>query len=176
MCQLFIVIQLDFNSYFLYYFVIFSYCGRIMKKFFMSLYIFILAFILYQLILGKNGLLEGYRLTKEAQALDRYISYLKIDNAKLKDNVDFLRKNPGDREELANKMGFFKEPVTLYRIIKEDDKPVFNISQSDSYLSDFVEANIKIETINKIRIYINIGFYSIVSLFILLIVFGGSKE
>lgn len=150
--------------------------GVFMKKILMSFYIIILAVVFYQLLLGKNGLIEGYRLTKELNALDIYINYLKNENTRLREEVNSLKRNPANREELANKMGYFSQPVEIYRIIKDPKEPVLNISQSDHYLMAFVEANIEKEDIDKIKIYIHIAFYMIISIFILLIVFGGQKE
>lgn len=147
-----------------------------MKKLLMLFYILILSMILYQLILGKNGIIEGYRLKKEDEALNRYTEYLMKETEKLKLYRDYLRKSDSAKKDLANNMGLFDDDITLYRIMLKKEDSINNLAESDSYLKEFVDTNIEAEKIDSIRVKINILFYIIISFFSILIVFGGYKK
>ena len=81
-----------------------------MKKALFLIFAIVLSVILNQLILGSNGLIEGYKLRKEKEALQNYMQYLNDEKTNLDEYVTYLKSsqtNESAKEELANNMGFF---------------------------------------------------------------------
>ena len=152
-----------------------------MKKVIFLIFAIILSVILNQLILGSNGLIEGYKLKKEKEALQNYTEYLKDEKANLEEYVAYLNSpqtGENAKKELANNLGFFENnKKVLFRIRDNASKRVtLNIGESNTYLKEYVRVTSEVEKILKMKQLVSALFYLIVSVFILLIVFGIENE
>ena len=109
-----------------------------MKKVIFLVFAIILSVILNQLLLGSNGLIEGYKLRKEMEALQNYMEYLKDEKSNLEEYVAYLKSSDtheSAKEELANNLGFFdNNKKVLFRIRDNASKRVsLNIGEISSY-------------------------------------------
>jgi cell division protein FtsB len=152
-----------------------------MKKALFLIFAIVLSVILNQLILGSNGLIEGYKLRKEKEALQNYMQYLNDEKTNLDEYVTYLKSsqtNESAKEELANNMGFFdNNKKVLFRIRDNASKRVtLNIGESNTYLKEYVRVTSEVEKIQKMKQFVSALFYLVVSVFILLIVFGIENE
>ena len=152
-----------------------------MKKVLFLIFAIVLSVILNQLILGSNGLIEGYKLRKEKEALQNYMQYLNDEKTNLDEYVTYLKSsqtNESAKEELANNMGFFdNNKKVLFRIRDNASKRVtLNIGESNTYLKEYVRVTSEVEKILKMKQLVSALFYLVVSVFILLIVFGIENE
>lgn len=152
-----------------------------MKKVIFLVFAIILSVILNQLLLGSNGLIEGYKLQKEKQALQNYMEYLKDEKSGLEEYVAYLKSSETSaqaKKELANNMGFFDDnKKILFRIRdNESNRVTLNIGESNTYLKEYVRVTSEIEKIQKMKQIISALFYLVISVFILLIVFGIENE
>ena len=152
-----------------------------MKKVIFLVFAIILSVILNQLLLGSNGLIEGYKLRKEMEALQNYMEYLKDEKSNLEEYVAYLKSSDtheSAKEELANNLGFFdNNKKVLFRIRDNASKRVsLNIGESNAYLKEYVRVTSEVEKIQKMKQMISALFYLLISVFILLIVFGIENE
>lgn len=152
-----------------------------MKKVIFLIFAIILSVILNQLLLGSNGLIEGYKLRKEMEALQNYMEYLKDEKSNLEEYVAYLKSSDtheSAKEELANNLGFFdNNKKVLFRIRDNASKRVsLNIGESNTYLKEYVRVTSEVEKIQKMKQMISALFYLLISVFILLIVFGIENE
>lgn len=152
-----------------------------MKKVIFLVFAIILSVILNQLLLGSNGLIEGYKLRKEMEALQNYMEYLKDEKSNLEEYVAYLKSpdtHESAKEELANNLGFFdNNKKVLFRIRDNASKRVsLNIGESNTYLKEYVRVTSEVEKIQKMKQMISALFYLLISVFILLIVFGIENE
>ena len=152
-----------------------------MKKVLFLIFAIVLSVILNQLILGSNGLIEGYKLRKEKEALQNYMQYLNDEKTNLDEYVTYLKSsqtNESAKEELANNMGFFdNNKKVLFRIRDNASKRVtLNIGESNTYLKEYVRVTSEVEKKQKMKQVVSALFYLVVSVFILLIVFGIENE
>lgn len=152
-----------------------------MKKVIFLVFAIILSVILNQLLLGSNGLIEGYKLRKEMEALQNYMEYLKDEKSNLEEYVAYLKSfdtHEAAKKELANNLGFFdNNKKVLFRIRDNVSKRVtLNIGESNTYLKEYVRVTSEVEKIQKIKQMISALFYLLISVFILLIVFGIENE
>lgn len=152
-----------------------------MKKVIFLVFAIILSVILNQLLLGSNGLIEGYKLRKEMEALQNYMEYLKDEKSNLEEYVAYLKSSDthgAAKEELANNLGFFdNNKKVLFRIRDNASKRVsLNIGESNTYLKEYVRVTSEVEKIQKMKQMISALFYLLISVFILLIVFGIENE
>ncbi|MBO5288709.1 MAG: hypothetical protein J6B11_04865 [Spirochaetales bacterium] len=152
-----------------------------MKKVIFLVFAIILSVILNQLLLGSNGLIEGYKLRKEMEALQNYMEYLKDEKSNLEEYVAYLKSSDtheSAKEELANNLGFFdNNKKVLFRIRDNASKRVsLNIGESNTYLKEYVRVTSEVEKIQKMKQMISALFYLLISVFILLIVFGIENE
>ena len=143
-----------------------------MKKIFLLIFVTFCSLIFYQIILGKNGIIEGYRVSKDKEKIIlKKIALMKeIDD--LKSYIKYLKTDPSAFKNLANELGYFNEEVKLIKVLDEiKDK---NINFNDL---KFNVQNGNVDTafndeIKKIRLWSSIFFYVFFGLFILLIIFG----
>lgn len=152
-----------------------------MKKVIFLVFAIILSVILNQLLLGSNGLIEGYKLRKEMEALQNYMEYLKDEKSNLEEYVAYLKSSDtheSAKEELANNLGFFdNNKKVLFRIRDNASKRVsLNIGESNTYLKEYVRVTSEVEKIQKMKQMVSALFYLLISVFILLIVFGIENE
>ena len=65
-----------------------------MKKFFLLVFVTFCSLIFYQIVLGKNGVIEGYRIQKEKEKLQIYIQELKSLIDENKETINYLKNDP----------------------------------------------------------------------------------
>jgi hypothetical protein len=143
-----------------------------MKKIFLLIFITFCSLIFYQIILGKNGIIEGYRIQKEKEILiAKKLSMIKeIEN--LNEDINYLKNDPKALKSLAEKLGFYEDDVKLVKIldnIKKDENFVNEQNNNNSIVKNSYQNDDKIK---KIRLWISIFFYIFFGLFIFLIIFG----
>jgi cell division protein FtsB len=155
-----------------------------MNRFLLALFVLLSALILYQGILGKNGILEKYSIAKDKEKLELTITLLQgeiNDNSKY---IEELKKNPAALEKLANDLGFFRDNVKLLKIIDESKDDAKNGKKSEALtqsekeilMEKIKKANEFDEQVEKIRNWIKIGFFIFFGIFIFLIFFGKRKN
>jgi cell division protein FtsB len=152
-----------------------------MNRFLLIIFVSLCAVILYQGILGKNGLVEKYSISREKEKLNLTISLLQNEIKENEKYIEELKKNPDALEKLANELGFFKTNVKLLKIIdecKDEDakNKALSKSEKDILIQKIKSANEFDERINKFRSWIKIAFYIFFGVFIFLIFFGVKKK
>ena len=115
------------------------------------------------------------------EALQNYMEYLKDEKSNLEEYVAYLKSSDtheSAKEELANNLGFFdNNKKVLFRIRDNASKRVsLNIGESNTYLKEYVRVTSEVEKIQKMKQMISALFYLLISVFILLIVFGIENE
>ena len=154
-----------------------------MKKIFLLIFITFCSLIFYQIILGRNGLIEGYRIQKEKEQLIYYKSLLQKQNKELKKYIKELKNNPNALKSFAEQLGYFEDDVQFIKIIDELEKKNLTIPDypekniSINKLWEKIEENNNLDNkIKKIRIWLSVFFYLFFGFFIVLIIFGVKKK
>ena len=109
------------------------------------------------------------------------MEYLKNEKTDLEEYVAYLKSpqtSENAKKELANNLGFFENnKKVLFRIRDNASKRVtLNIGESNTYLKEYVRVTSEVEKIQKMKQFVSALFYLIISVFILLIVFGIENE
>ncbi len=154
-----------------------------MKKAFLLIFITFTGLIFYQIILGKNGIIESYRIKRQKEKLLFFKSVLIKRNNELSNYLKYLQNNKNSLEDKANNLGFFLNEKKLLRIYTEDESNQMPIR--NSYLYEKLTLNKLFEEIknvsgdnNKIdvlRSWIEVIFYIFFGFFMFLIIFGTHK-
>lgn len=148
-----------------------------MKKFFLIVFTLFTAFIFYQLILSKNGLIEEYRTAEEKKHYLYYKNILLQEKERLFNYINFLKNDKNALLFMANKMGFTKDSDNGFiRIIDEMEKYSKN-ELSIEYIEDNIENIIRNNSfnvkLNRIKLIITILFFIFFGTFIFLLIFSG---
>jgi hypothetical protein len=153
------------------------------KKAFLLIFITFTGLIFYQIILGKNGIIESYRIKRQKEKLLFFKSVLIKRNNELSNYLKYLQNNKNSLEDKANNLGFFLNEKKLLRIYTEDESNQMPIR--NSYLYEKLTLNKLFEEIknvsgdnNKIdvlRSWIEVIFYIFFGFFMFLIIFGTHK-
>jgi len=154
-----------------------------MKKILFLVFVALCGVIFYQIILGQNGLIEGYRVDKEKEALYQYKLALQKEKKELQDYIYQLKNNPETLLALANKLGYFVNPeLNLIKIIDEIDG-VAKISDGQKRREEIekiwndIKKGSQIEKkISNIKNWTRIIFFAFFGMFVLLIIFSGQKS
>jgi hypothetical protein len=156
-----------------------------MKKILLFIFISLSAFIFYQIILGENGLVEGYRVRKEKERLVYYTSLLTREKAELGHYIDYLKTDPDALRSIAEKLGFFNDEKNFIKVIENARDSTNDLLFPDDMesarkvnriINEFESTNPLTERINSIRSTIMICFVSIFALFLIIIILGGKKN
>ncbi len=154
-----------------------------MKKILFLVFVALCGVIFYQIILGQNGLIEGYRVDKEKEALFQYKLVLQKEKKELQDYIFQLKNNPETALALANKLGYFVNPeLNLIKIIDEIDGAA-KISDGQKRKEEIervwneIKSGSQIEKkISNIKNGARLVFFAFYGLFVLLIIFSGQKN
>ncbi len=156
-----------------------------MKKIFLLVYVTFCSLILYQIILGKNGIIEGYRIKKEYERNMLIYSFLKNKSQNYKEYIQYLKTNPDALKTFAEELGFFHDDqLKLIKIIDELEHEDLSANSNqfidDEYLNNLKEKilnNSELDKkINRIRTWLSIFYYLFFGFFIFLIIFGIRKS
>jgi hypothetical protein len=156
-----------------------------MDKIFLFIFISLSTFIFYQIILGENGLVEGYKASKEKERLAYYNILLTREKNDLDKYIKYLKTNPDAYKAIAEKLGFFSDEKSFIKIIENAKDNSGDILFSDDMestrkingiINEFESNNALTEKINSIRSIIMICFVSLFALFIIIIILGGKKN
>ena len=155
-----------------------------MKKIFLLVYVTFCSLIFYQIILGKNGVIEGYRIEKEKERSILYFNLLKDQSDANTEYIEFLKNNPQALKSFAENLGFFQDDeIKFIKVLNEKENNNLDINNnqfvneehfnnSKQKLLDYNDLDTKI---NKIRTWLSIFFYIFFGFFIFLIIFGIKK-
>ena len=153
-----------------------------MKKILLLVFVVFCGVIFYQIILGQNGLIEGYRVEREKEALFQYKLLLEKERTELGDYIEYLKNNPEAMLYLANKLGYFSaENLNLIKIIEEveDTSKLSDIQkrrlETERLWKEIKEKSDIDKNVKKIRNWSIILFFIFFGLFVMLIVFSGGK-
>jgi hypothetical protein len=153
-----------------------------MKKFFLLIFITFCGLIFYQIVLGKNGLIEGYRVQKDKERLVRYKLLLQKKNKDLEDQIKYLKNDPDALRSFAAELGFFDGEVKLVKILDDIEKSgKLDIDVKEGIdIDKLINENEKSTAIDlqikKLRMWISVIFYLFFGFFIVLIIFGVQKK
>lgn len=156
-----------------------------MNRIFLFIFISLSTFIFYQIILGENGLVEGYRVTKEKERLAYYNMLLTREKNDLDSYIKYLKTNPEAYKNIAEKLGFFNDEKNFIKIIENAKDASGDLTLSDDMeslkkvnriINDFENNNSLAKRIESIRSVIMICFVSVFALFVLIIILGGKKN
>ena len=140
--------------------------------------------IFYQIILGKNGVIEGYRIEKEKERNILYYSLLKNQSAINTEYIEFLKNNPDALRTLAENLGFFQDDdIKFIKVLDEvknnniniNDNPFINEEHFNNLKRKIFDNSEFEKKIIKIRTWLSIFFYIFFGFFIFLIIFGVKK-
>jgi hypothetical protein len=151
-----------------------------MKKILLLIFIAFCSLIFYQIVLGRNGLLEGYRISMEKQRLLYYRSLLIQEQKELANYIKYLKENRQALPYLAARIGYFQREANFIRIsipdeieefkpslsqIIDEDKLFKYLQQEDKELAA-IEKRIKnLKLILSVIFYLFFGFFGILILF-----------
>jgi len=131
------------------------------------------------MILGTNGLIEGYKVKKGKERIIKHKLLLEKYRDDLINYINYLKTNKEGMENLANKMGFFKDEVQLIKIIDKNSEEYINI-EDHRILDKILEKIEEDDTIEKefkiIRTWATLIFFVFFASFIILIIFTGIKD
>ena len=152
-----------------------------MKKIFLLTFITFCSLIFYQIVLGKNGVIEGHITNKEKEKAISYILFLKKEINKNNNYIEYLKKDPDALKSFAEDLGYFQDDNTkLIKIIEEVEKDKPNNTEYSKRLDKPIEEIIRDENfekkITRIRFWLTIFFYAFFGFFIFLILFGVKKS
>lgn len=156
-----------------------------MKKIFLLVYVTFCSLIFYQIILGKNGVIEGYRIEKEKERNILYYSLLKNQSAINTEYIEFLKNNPDALRTLAENLGFFQDDdIKFIKVLDEvknnniniNDNPFINEEHFNNLKRKIFDNSEFEKKIIKIRTWLSIFFYIFFGFFIFLIIFGVKKN
>lgn len=152
-----------------------------MKKIFLLIFVTFCSLILYQIILGKNGIIEGYRIKKSIERNMLIYTFLKNKSENYKEYIKFLKTNPDALRSFAEELGFFDdEELKLIKIIDEMEHEDV-ATESSQFIDDEYLNNLKEKILNNneyekkigiIRTWLSIFYYIFFGFFIFLIIFG----
>lgn len=149
-----------------------------MKKIFLILFVLLCGLIFYQIILGKNGIIEGERIKNERKILLVYKQLLEQDLAEHQTYIKGLKTNEDEYRRLAHDMGFFEEQTGIIKYkVKEKtiSKDDFVNTEADIRFKHYLEENQNDSSIRQIRMFVSILFYLFFGFFVILIIFSGQK-
>ncbi len=154
-----------------------------MKKIILILFISFSALIIYQIVLGKNGIIEGYKIKIEKEKLINLKNLLLNRDNELNEYIKYLKSNPDALSYFAHKLGFYDNEAVLIKVIDEVEN---QDTVSDNYLARKISLVKLIEGIKKdnskevklerIQIGLQIFFYLFFGFFIVLIIIGGQDR
>ncbi len=157
-----------------------------MKKIFLLVYVTFCSLIFYQIILGKNGVIEGYRVQKEKERNVLFFNLLKNQTKSYSEYINYLKTDPDALKLIAENLGFFSlDDVKLIRVIDESDDKNINLYDSNQFVNEEYLNNLKEKIFNnnehdikihKIRTWLSVFFYIFFGFFIFLIIFGVKKS
>lgn len=154
-----------------------------MKKFFLIIFVVFCSVIFYQIVLGKNGLIEHYRIQKLKVELLNYLDELKEIEHEQKDYINYLKNDPSALHELAKDLGYFKNnDVRLVKVIDKTKNAGLSAdadAKKRLELMDVDEINIDTiidKKINTMRMWLKLFFYLFFGFFVVLIIVGGKKN
>lgn len=153
-----------------------------MKRFFLLIFVTFCALIFYQIVLGKNGVIEGYRIQKEKERLIYYKLLLKEKGKDLDEYIDFLKNDPDALRTFAEQLGFFNDQVKIIKVLDEIDNNKIIFKEIDENIDTTkllkdVEKKYDLEIkIRKLRMWLSVIFYLFFGFFIVLIIFGVQKK
>lgn len=157
-----------------------------MKKIFLLVYVTFCSLIFYQIILGKNGVIEGYRIQKEKERNILFLNLLKSQTNSNSEYINYLKTDPDALRLFAESLGFFsRDDVKLIRVIDQSDDKNMNLNNSNQFVNEEYLNNLKDKIfnnneldikINKIRTWLSVFFYIFFGFFIFLIIFGVKKS
>ena len=155
-----------------------------MKKIFLLVYVTFCSLIFYQIILGKNGVIEGYRIKTEKEKNILYFNLLKKQNLTNNEYIEFFKKNPDALKSLAESLGFFNnDEIKLIKVLNETQDDNLNIYNNqfineehfNNLKKKLLDNNESEKKISKLRTWLSIFFYIFFGFFIFLIIFGVKK-
>lgn len=151
-----------------------------MKRIFLLIFVACCMLIFYQMILGTNGLIEGYKIKKEKEKIIEYKLLLEKYRDDLIAYIKYLKTSESSMEELANRMGFFKDgEIQLIKIIDKNSEHYANIEESKiiEKVLEIIEKDDSLEKEFKvIRTWVTLIFFVFFAGFIMLIIFTGIKD
>ncbi|MBN2544898.1 MAG: hypothetical protein JXB50_03810 [Spirochaetes bacterium] len=150
-----------------------------MKKFFLFIFTLFSGLIFFQLILSKNGLIEGIRTQKEKQMALYYKSLLERQRDELSDYIKYLKDHPNALNDFAEKLGFYKDDYKFIKIIDEIDlyaKNENSLDEVNKIFNEYKKKNNYNEKIDRIKFYLNLFFFLFFGFFIFIVIFGIKKK
>jgi cell division protein FtsB len=85
--------------------------------------VFVGCLLFLDALVGERGLVENLKARQEFQALERSLERLRADNARLRNDVELLRKDPSTIEDVARReLGMMKPGEKLF-IVRDAEPP-----------------------------------------------------
>lgn len=148
-----------------------------MKKILVLLFILFCAVIFHQIILGKNGLIEGYKIRQEKSVRSKYLFLLRNEKSKLESYIDHLKNDTDIYEELANELGFFSEDVRMIKFYNTGGiRDILSVNNADIYYERYLKDDTDYQRIEIISILISIVFYLFFLFFVILLFLTGKRD
>lgn len=155
-----------------------------MRKILLLIFIAFCSIIIYQMILGQNGILESYRLDEEQKILLHTKELLTEYKEELEDYSNFLKKNKDAFKLLALQLGYSSSHLSLIKIIQNyKTKPYLNsenifIKKLKSDISSIQRKKMQQveKKLEKYKIIFNIIFYTFFGGFAVLVILGIHKN
>ncbi len=90
------------------------------KKRYLALLFAFVAIMILVTVFGENGLLDVYSLKQQLERLTEINQSIRLENADLLEEIEFLRNHEGYLELQAHKQGLVKEDEIVFQFRSDD--------------------------------------------------------
>lgn len=150
-----------------------------MKKIFLLLFVIFTSFIFYQIVLGENGVIEGYKVKKHKERLIYHKSLLEIEKKAQDKQIAYIKNNPRYYEELSENYSFFQKEQRLIKLKNNTtDNSISNsiTNNIDTLMNQYDNNNMIDKKVQNMKTMITIVFFLFFSFFIILIILVGENK
>ncbi len=158
-----------------------------MKKVALLIFILFSSFMLYQIILGRNGIIEKYELKNQEGKLVLFKELLNNKKKENQDYIDYLLKDNSDAyKTLAEELGFLKNDSKLIRVVhdKDDDlsADIYLASReskktkNDLMLENFESTYKETSFLMEIKTVITMVFFIVIAFFVIVTILSGEEN
>jgi len=140
----------------------------------------------YQIILGRNGIIEKYELKDKQKKLIILKELLNNKESENQEYIDSLVKDKDAYKSFAEELGFLKNDTKLIRIIHENNDNLSSDiylaskdskkTKNDSMLEDFETIYKKPSFLMEMKTVISMIFFILIAFFIIVTMLGEDNE
>ena len=157
-----------------------------MKKIVLLIFILFCSFMLYQIILGGNGIIEKYELKNRREKLLILNELLNNKEKENKEYINYLLNNSTAYKSFAEELGFLKNDTKLIRIIRETKNDLSNDiylanketkkTRNDLMLENFEVIYREPSFLMELKTVITMIFFIAIAFFVIITILSSEEE